>query len=333
LTADRTTSTARTAARNQMTTSPGYALNGADGVQFGTVAGKTYPAMPATACAANNVLPNTCWTTTAAANFSTTTTNATYEYEVCFKCHSSFAFGSTTYPTASSTYASGTTSTDVAADFSPTNKSGHPVITGLNSYTGTLSAGTRALNATQLLAPWNVNVGTQTMLCTDCHSTDATSTTAVQGPHGSAVRFFLAGANKAWPYTVAGANSGTLFKISTAETGIGTNNGLFCRNCHPPMGSGTATNGLHINSNLTGGQHGGNATIPACVSCHIRVPHGGKVSRLIVTTNAPTRYKVGTPNMTRFAKSATYSTYSASANVGSSCGQHSSGGATNSESW
>ena len=30
----------------------------------------------------------------------------------------------------------------------------------------------------------------------------------------------------------------------------------------------------------------------ACVSCHIRVPHGGKVGRLILTPTAPARYKV-----------------------------------------
>jgi hypothetical protein len=29
-----------------------------------------------------------------------------------------------------------------------------------------------------------------------------------------------------------------------------------------------------------------------CVRCHIVVPHGGKVSRLIATVNAPARYQV-----------------------------------------
>jgi hypothetical protein len=41
--------------------------------------------------------------------------------------------------------------------------------------------------------------------------------------------------------------------------------------------------------------------IASCVSCHIRVPHGGKVSRLRLTANAPARYgATGTSTSTNF---------------------------------
>ena len=62
------------------------------------------------------------------------------------------------------------------------------------------------------------------------------------------------------------------------------------------------SNSIHRDADLVGGQHGGNANVPSCTGCHIRVPHGGKVSRLIVTTAAPARYRVGTANFAGFVK-------------------------------
>ncbi len=139
--------------------------------------------------------------------------------------------------------------------------------------------------------------------------------------------------NKAWPYTVAGAITGTVFRVATSETGINTVNGLFCRNCHPQENS-TGSNSLHRNSNITAGQHGSSSAVAACTGCHLRIPHGGKVSRLIVTTNAAARYKVGTSNFASITKGATKDSYATSAfptNFKSSCGQHSSG--TGTEAW
>jgi hypothetical protein len=226
---------------------------------------------------------------------------ATQEYQVCFKCHTGFAFG-TTPPTGPSTLVE----TDLAQEWNVNNKSAHPVVRTLANQTGSTAKG---LVAAQLLAPWATSPGAQTMTCSDCHNSDAAST-AAQGPHGSAIRFMLSGTNKAWPYTVAGATSGTLFRVATSETGINTANGLFCRNCHPQMNS-TGSNSLHRNSNITGGQHG-SGSVSSCTGCHIRVPHGGKVSRLLVTTNAPARYKVGTPNFASITKGATKDSYSTS---------------------
>jgi len=149
--------------------------------------------------------------------------------------------------------------TDLAQEFNPGNASGHPVVTGLNNYPN--SATPKALTAGQMKAPFATNMGTQTMMCSDCHNTDA-ATPAAQGPHGSAAQFMLRGANAAnWPNV-------TLPNRATS----------WCWNCH-----GTTTNGVHTRS-----EH----TSASCYHCHITVPHGGKVARLIATNTAgmPNRY-------------------------------------------
>ena len=261
------------------------------------------------------------WTNTTAASY-TVVASSTYEWQICFTCHSANNSSVTTW-TGLSTLAM----TDLALEFNPANKSRHPVVSALNA----AGSGTNTLVASQLLTPWAPG---NVMTCSDCHGADSVSP-ATQGPHGSAIRFLLKGTNKAWPYTVAGATSGTLFKLSTSETNLNNvnGNGLFCRNCHPQMNS-AASNSIHRDADLVGGQHGGNANVPACTGCHIRVPHGGKVSRLFVTTNAPARYKVGTPNMAGFTKDGKdlyQMAGSTTSNFRSSCGQHNGGPAG--EAW
>jgi predicted CxxxxCH...CXXCH cytochrome family protein len=256
--------------------------------------------------------------TWSAVNFTAPTAYATSsaaatEYQICFKCHSGANAGLATWGAGDWT--------DLALEFSPANKSRHPVASALSA----AGSGTTMLAATQLVAPWAPG---NTMTCSDCHGTDAASP-AAQGPHGSAVKYMLKGANRAWPYTVAGATTGTLFKISTSETGLGTANGLFCRNCHPQMNS-TGSNAIHRHADLVAGRHGANATVPSCTGCHLRVPHGGKVSRLIVTTNAPARYKIGTVNIAGFTKT-TKDAYTVTANIKSACSTHS--GAPAGEAW
>lgn len=149
--------------------------------------------------------------------------------------------------------------TDLAQEFNPGNASGHPVVTGLNNYPN--SATPKALTAGQMKAPFATNLGTQTMMCSDCHNTDA-ATPAAQGPHGSAAQFMLRGANAAnWPNV-------TLPNRATS----------WCWNCH-----GTTTNSTHSRSDHNSA---------SCYHCHITVPHGGKVARLIATntTGMPARY-------------------------------------------
>ncbi len=254
---------------------------------------------------------------------------ATKEYEICFKCHSS---ANTNYSTWGGT---GVLSwTDVGLEFSTGNASIHPVTTGLSGLAN--SPTPKALDsATRLVAPWNTaaNLGTQTMYCSDCHNYTEASPA---GPHGSAVKWMLSGTNQAWPYTTTagnGTSTGTYWTLSNYSTGTAPNT-LFCRNCHT-IEPGTGKNEVHGN-----GQHDSYK----CVDCHIRVPHGGKVSRLLNADSAgtalPARYYpdgaggggLGTDRLKRFTKR----TPAASAYSTSDCGAggcYAGHSATTGETW
>ena len=247
---------------------------------------------------------------------------ATKEYEICFKCHSG---ANTNWASWGGTAA--TAWTDVALEFSPYNRAGHPIAAGLSSYANSISP--KALVSAQLTSPWNVNMGTQTMYCSDCHASDST----VAGPHGSATKWMLAGTNKAWPYTLAannGTSAGTFRTLSNSTTGSGGTNGLFCLNCHP------ATTSASSNSVHRKGDHSGYS----CVACHIRVPHGSKVSRFITANGGglPARYYPdgnggGHSGFSQFRKSTiSKDSYAKTACRSSCAGDHSSS-VTSPESW
>jgi len=233
---------------------------------------------------------------------------ANKEYQVCFKCHSKANASVTSWGGAGAE-----AFTDVALEFSPANMAGHPVVTGLNNYPNSLTVTRDAgpykglYNTTdgtiwdQLLDPWGVNAGNQTMYCSDCHASNGTPSMA--GPHGSDVKWMLGGTNKAWPYTTYAKNGSSetesnpvtteifrrLKHLQSATLGdLGTDNGVFCANCHPVAQWTLSTNNVHSN---------GNHSNARCVDCHIRVPHGSAVSRLIAAdnaatyTNLPARYR------------------------------------------
>ncbi|MBI4911526.1 MAG: hypothetical protein HY823_02210 [Acidobacteria bacterium] len=197
--------------------------------------------------------------------------------------------------------------TDTALEFSLANGSFHPVVGGLNSGTGNGSTN-KALVANQLVAPWTTNIGTQTMLCSDCHSTDA-ATTAAQGPHGSAVQFMLRGPNGAnWPNVVL-------------SSGFATS---WCANCH---------------QNNAGEPHSrSDHSARRCYECHIIVPHGGKLHRLIGDGTAgggmPARYAWNNTKsntiITGFTKTATASYQKSNCGTSACTGDHP---ATNGTHW
>ncbi|MBU0729868.1 MAG: CxxxxCH/CxxCH domain-containing protein, partial [Proteobacteria bacterium] len=200
---------------------------------------------------------------------------ATKEYEICFKCHSASNanLASTWSPAAGAT-----AWTDVGLEFNPNNLSYHPIV----------QASPNALLTTQLAGGWAPG---DTMYCSDCHASDSTRA----GPHGSAVKWMLAGTNKAWPYYTANSNGtatadntrgNSTYKVLGNEASFqGTNNGLFCLNCHP---NPNTTGNFHSAAN----HRGGLGWYVACVDCHIRVPHGGKLERLICADGGglPARY-------------------------------------------
>ncbi|HEY5973177.1 MAG TPA: hypothetical protein VIU41_00405 [Geobacteraceae bacterium] len=226
-------------------------LRGATGKVSLTRSPATWPAMPAS------------WTDTTL-GLPSTIGSAIAEYQICLKCHTSLS-------------GSGSTSlTDLSLEFNPNNSSGHPVVTTLNNYPSSLAP--KALQAARMKAPWT-NVGSQVMTCSDCHGSNGAG---AQGPHGSSVKWLLTGTATNWPYlTTAGTgnNDGNGGNNATNISGpfvtlsdVAGGSQVFCLNCH----------NLNTNPHFSDGAH---TDIP-CVGCHVRVPHGGKVSRLINTQSS-----------------------------------------------
>lgn len=194
---------------------------------------------------------------------------AAEENQICFTCHSSYAFGQVPDGVSSIVSPSGVSITDQAMEFNPMNRSAHPVRVSSNSQTG--SAVPRNLSVNQMTAQWTA-VGTQTMYCSDCHGNDqAVSITTPQGPHGSNSRFMLTGDAKYWPTN----SSGTLWSLNDIRRNLNNwQNDMFCVNCHPMVRGGEFVNNVHEESDHQGSQ-------VKCITCHVVVPHGARRSRLI----------------------------------------------------
>ncbi|WP_457639104.1 cytochrome c3 family protein [Persephonella sp.] len=216
----------------------------------------------------------------------TTKAEAAKEYQICMKCHSKWALG--TSPTGDCTTQfiseqSNIVLTDQACEFNPYNRSAHPVVMTTNEM-GNLSGWNQAtgryatpLAQSQLIAPWNTNVGNQTMYCSDCHGAENEDGVDPKGPHGSTHKFMLKGPNTNWPLKP----DGTPYTVGDIYNGGDT--GLFCKNCHDLTQAA-----VH--------EFKGNRSRPprfpniACVECHVAVPHGSPVSRLIGYTVMPEPY-------------------------------------------
>lgn len=207
----------------------------------------------------------------------TWTTNAEREYEICFKCHSRANTGMYTTWNESGW-------TDVAREFNPGNQSYHPVVQALplQGDDPSTSWGSSRLAEKQLSGGWMQG---DTMWCSDCHG-DSMQGTA-EGPHGSSVPYILKetvpstkGPRVYWP----NRPEGTPYTIDNVAAD-GLESQLFCSNCH-----------INISGNRAHEKSDMHKSGP-CTQCHILVPHGGKMSRLIgdgsPTSTMPTRYAAG----------------------------------------
>lgn len=125
---------------------------------------------------------------------------------------------------------------------------------------------------TNIRAPFEANMGKQTMYCADCHGQGSSYTPGVgpvatepQGPHGSSYPFLLRGD---WsPATRMGALSNQI-----------------CGYCHQP-GSGTASPASGFGSNHDSGCGGDMSPAKNCMFCHVAVPHGWKNKAFLVNMN------------------------------------------------
>lgn len=175
---------------------------------------------------------------TSATGFSDPPVQATMEYQICAKCHSS-------YNTKLASWApSGHTWTKVDKEFSPLNNAGfHPVM---------------GVNANRLTTMGLVNGWTdgKKMYCSDCHGNSKQTTNDPRGPHASANAFVLKKVYDGIP-------------ASTATT-------FLCFDCHDGNnygtgGTATATGFLVGTSNYHV-QHASWGV--ACKNCHLARPHG-----------------------------------------------------------
>lgn len=231
----------------------------------------------------------------------------TREYQVCLKCHSDYGYpDDNVYPSGNTRPLLGAPGTPsprtnftrytnqarefqapathqgaqtaqgsdggAAAAFNTNNhRSWHPVIAA----TGRTTSQRNGANANAWLAPWNANVGNQTMYCTDCHGSNTAAGTITPsagqnwGPHGSTNTFLLKGQ---WDTSSGSGQANTL-----------------CFKCHD------SNRYANSNGSGTGFQGGGRGDLHAyhmdkvgrmrCNWCHVAVPHGWKNKSLLVNLN------------------------------------------------
>lgn len=236
--------------------------------------------------------------------------HVTREYQICFKCHSDYAYGANPPQLGDSGGSTplGTNDmnqyTNQAMEFhAPLSHKGNPstMDSGASSSYSTnnqrswhpvkestgRSALMRNASTTNWLAPWNssADIGNQTMYCSDCHGSSTASGTVEPsggengnpwGPHGSNHDFILKGD---W-------NQGT---------GTGQTNDL-CFKCHSYTAYATdsgGTSGFGQNKDTSNNfkdtnlhaYHAGKIGNLRCSWCHTAVPHGWKNKALLVNLN------------------------------------------------
>ena len=201
-----------------------------------------------------------------------------FEYQICLKCHSYWGVGSSLDGATSYTSKSGAILTDVAWEMNINNKSGHPVVFPQDNRAG--SDTPRALLGEQMIAPWITGVGQQAIYCSDCHGNDTEVNGDPKGPHGSAQKYLLKGINQYWPLKPDGVTLYTMDDIAqdgTVDPAL-DDTGVMCKNCHDIRKPHT-----EWWNKMAGKGY-------QCVECHVVVPHGSPVSRLIGYYNFPEPY-------------------------------------------
>lgn len=237
-------------------------------------------------------------------------TYATREYQICYKCHSNYAYDDNGQPQSLNTLPalggagrtpSGTNGllyyTNQAMEFQApvgdrgepggNHRSWHPVMDITERTTATRGGASPNL----WLLPWRnnsgANIGNQTMQCSDCHGSSTANGTAVPtggedgnpwGPHGSSNNFLLKGG---WSI-----NTG-----NDTASGIGTPGDL-CFKCHDwnqyaqldgtLYQSGWNDNSSKLNLHK---YHNGRVKQFRCRLCHVAVVHGWKNKAFLVNLN------------------------------------------------
>ena len=219
-----------------------------------------------------------------------------YQYELCLKCHSYYAFGDDPPVEPHNVYATDYGApydvlTDQAKEFNPNNASYHPVAAvGKNTFTmvdGTTGCAATAWACDYSAALLDNLTPDSTMGCSDCHSAPESTTPAAptvekdgpKGPHGSAV----------WPI---------LFADYDATTGQSGTESHICFECHdsnvygfPASANDWYKTGFsdHAAGTNLHAKHVQLSDMP-CMACHSGVPHGSENRALLI-------FGMGTPDL------------------------------------
>jgi len=223
-----------------------------------------------------------------------------YEWQLCFKCHSAFAYAFD--PPVSPSFEAGFNvpnsydgadgiQTDPSKEFNPNNASYHPVMAaGQNPFDagGTdYSANLRDING----ASADGQLTPESLLhCSDCHRRESTEiglSPDLTGPHGSDNPFLLMGA---WSTELR--ESQTIMD----DTDEYPENEVLCFNCHD-RDSYLESSGNQTGFTSSGGANrhdfhmgerdrGSNAVSEQiqCMNCHVGVIHGYNRDHLLVAT-------------------------------------------------
>lgn len=258
-------------------------------------------------------------------------TFVTREYQICLKCHSNYGFSdNNAYPNgnrptlgapgtlsgtnglsmytniakevqAPSTMQGPATNTCInqgtnagTADTNYNNcnhRSWHPVInsTGRTTTTRGMSGGN------PWLPPWNNQVGSNTMYCSDCHGSN--TTTAVRVDPNNATPTFITvipnNGDNGNPWGPHGSGNDFILKGNWTDT-TGADSNLLCFKCHNKAnysGSSNAgrTSGFYDGSSGKGNLHNYHVNRLGrelrCTWCHVAIPHGWKNKALLVNLN------------------------------------------------
>ena len=212
-----------------------------------------------------------------------------YQYQLCMKCHSYYAFGNTP-PADPYGMIAGGINTDQALEFNPNNASYHPVVKkGKNPYIIGSSYAAPLITGTSYAAASLINGMTpnSTMTCADCHSAQPPGVAVPKGPHAAPY----------WPILYAPWDN---------TTGASTPDAL-CYKCHEPATYGVGSGGMMGGGG--GGMMGGGGSAMTgystsdsrnlhqlhvgrgkpCQTCHAAVPHGWKRPHLLIFGRGPSR--------------------------------------------
>jgi len=240
-------------------------------------------------------------------------TYVTREYQVCLKCHSTYAY---TTPPALGNSGGGTPTgsngltqyTDQAMEFqSPDSHAGELTTTDSGAFSGRPPGQTYSVNfqtnnhrawhpvmratgrsnairtttTASWRAPWNGanDAGTQTMYCSDCHGSNTAADTVVP-----------AGGEDGSPWGPHGSTNNFILKGTWDQTsGSGAANAL-CFKCHEPNTYSTKNGGG--GTDFFGGGRGNLHAYHTdkigrirCTWCHVAVPHGWKNKAFLVNLN------------------------------------------------